>query len=187
MGGTVFLDIETRELVPENRDLSLMRISIAGVRKDGEAFIFTEEDIAGLFTILDDADLIVGHNLILFDYKVLNRYAGYNVAAKHKERTLDFFYAIMQMTDRRVSMNDLAQRNLGIAKLGEGKDAPVMYKEGRMDELRAYLEQDLLILERLYDHLLQHGRLKYGHIVYKEPVEREIELPIKARPKNPSP
>jgi hypothetical protein len=173
---TLFLDIETQALVPENRNLQGMRISIAGVRTGGVATIFPEDSIQALFPILDKADLIVGHNLLAFDYKILQHYAEFDVVARYRPKTFDFLHIIMRKTDRRVALNDLAQRNLAIAKLGAGKDAPLLFKEGKLDELQAYLAQDLLILEQLFEHVKIHGMLKYGHIIYKEPIEKELLL-----------
>ena len=177
----IFFDIETQELVPENRDLSQMRISIAGIRQENACIIFTEEGIHALFPLLDAAELIVGHNLLGFDYKILQRYADFDVCAKYKHKTFDFLHIIMHKTDRRVALNDLAQRNLGIAKNGHGKDAPALFHQGKIEELKAYLEQDLLILQRIYEHIKQHGKLKYGHLVYKEPVERELLITLSDR------
>lgn len=178
----IFFDLETQDLVPENRDLSTLRISVAGVRREnGETIIFTEEHIDELFLLLDDAGLIIGHNLLGFDYKILQRYATFNVSEQYKSKTMDFLHIIMRKTDRRIALNDLAQRNLGMEKSGQGKDAPALFKEGKMEELNAYLTQDLLLLQRIYEHIKLHGKLKYGHINYKEPVERELSISINDR------
>lgn len=174
----VILDIETTELIPDNRDLAVMRVSVAGIKTDGGSQFFWEEDLQGLFAVLDRADLIVGHNLLLFDYKVLQRYTSDDITAKYKTKTFDIFHTLLQQTDRRISLNDLAQRNLGMAKAGCGIDAPRLFKEGKLDELKEYLEQDLLITQRLFDHITKHGKLKYGHVVYRDAVEREIAVRI---------
>lgn len=176
----VILDLETQELIPKNKDLSHLRISVAGAKCDGQTYYFQEENLQELFSLLDAASLIVGHNLLLFDYKVLQQYALFDVVARYKSKTFDIFHILLTKTDRQISLNDLAARNLGIQKLGSGKDAPILFKEGKQEELQAYLEQDLVITYRLFEHIRQHGVLKYGHLTYKEPVEREITIVLSA-------
>jgi DEAD/DEAH box helicase domain-containing protein len=177
----VVVDIETQELVPDSRDCSSMHVSLAGVDQDGEVTILREHELGRLFGILDAAELIVGHNLLLFDYKVLSRYASFDVVARYKHKTFDMFNILLRKTDRRISLNDLAQRNLGISKAGLGSDAPELWQQGRIDELQEYLTQDLHVTRELVKHVLSEGSLKYGHIVYKEPVEREVKISITDR------
>jgi DEAD/DEAH box helicase domain-containing protein len=198
MGTIIILDIETQELVPEDRNLKELRISFAGIRiddgsrEDGTgqdsdaipgsgAILFSEAELPQLFKLLDDAELIVGHNLLRFDYKVLGNYAHEDLAQKYRHKTFDIQHCLLRKTDRLIPLNDLAQRNLGLAKNGKGADAPMLFKEGRHDELKAYLAQDLLVTHQLFDHIRRHGKVKYGLITYKEPVEREVFLSVDER------
>lgn len=174
----VVLDIETQQLAPVNRDLSSMRISIAGVRADGNAAFYREHELPSLFALLDAADVIVGFNLLGFDYPVLRNYASPEKMARWQAKTYDLMMAIEAATGRMVSLNDVATRTLGIAKSGSGGDAPALFAQGRMDELQEYLGQDLLITDRLVSHLLRTSRLRYGHITYRDPVEREVILEL---------
>jgi DEAD/DEAH box helicase domain-containing protein len=181
--GVVFFDLETQTLVPDDRRLETLRISVAGIMdEDGATTYFAEHETDALFARLDSATRIVGYNLILFDYKVLQRYASFDVAARYKEKTYDPFLLLMRKTDRRIALNDLAQRNLGIEKLGSGKDAPQLFQDGKHEELRAYLRQDLAIVRDLFAHIVEHRALRYGHIVYKEPIEKTIAISVEERP-----
>ena len=177
----VILDIETQQLIPEDRNLKSLRISIAGARHNGIDRMFDESQVKELFALLDNAELIVGHNLLNFDYRVLQNYADFDVKQRYKDKTLDFQHVIVKKTDRLVSLNDLAKRNLGQEKLGVGKDAPALFSDGKFDELKSYLAYDLRLTNDLFEHVRKHGKLKYGHIVYQEPEEREVLITISDR------
>lgn len=174
----LILDIETRELIPENGDLSSLRIALAGTLRDETPTFYTEENIEDLFSVLDDADMIVGHNLFGFDYKVLQRYATFSVVERYKKKTYDFLQLLMDITDRRVSLNDLAKRNLQEEKSGSGADAPKLFAEGKLSALKEYLLMDLLLTAKLFAYVSKNGRLRYGHKIYKEILEREVFLPL---------
>jgi hypothetical protein len=172
----VIIDIETQEPIPDNRGIEGMHVSIAGALVDGEMRFFDENELSGFFALLDKAGLIVGHNVIRFDYKVLQRYATFDVARRYRDRTFDIFHLILKKTDRRISLNDLAKRNLGLEKLGKGVDAPELFRAGRIDELKEYLAQDLRLTNDIFLHIKKHGQLKYGHVNYKEAVERTLPI-----------
>ena len=177
----VTIDLETQTLVPDSRDYATLRVSFVGIKDNGGVKIFGEQEIDEVFRILDNAPLICGYNLVLFDFKVLQNYASFNVTERYKHKTFDPFLVLMKKTDRRIGLNDLVMRNLGLQKTGSGADAPRLYQEGKFDDLKAYLANDVLITHALIEHIKEHKKLKYGHIVYKDPVEREIAITIDER------
>jgi DEAD/DEAH box helicase domain-containing protein len=156
-------------------------VSVAGAIAGDEIWYFDENELPSFFSLLDSAELIVGHNLFGFDYKVLQQYADFDVAARYKDKTFDILRILARKTDRNISLNDLALRNLGMEKSGKGIDAPELFKTGRIDELKAYLAQDLRLTQSMFAHITEHKTLKYGHINYKEPVERTVPIDIDER------
>lgn len=174
----VVLDIETRELIPENGDLTSLRIALAGLLVEGKIIFYTEETVTDLFVVLDSADIIVGHNLFGFDYRILQRYASFSVSERYAKKTCDLLKVIMDATDRRVSLNDLAMRNLNEEKSGNGADAPALFASGNIGALKSYLSTDLLLTGKLFSHILKTGKIRYGHKIYKEILEREIAFSL---------
>lgn len=177
----VILDIETTEPITDKNNISTLQISLAGIIVKGKTQFFTKENISELFTTLDSAELIVGHNLFAFDYLVLQKYTTINLIEKYQHKTFDTFRILEKKTDRRISLNDLAIKNLGISKNGKGIDAPQLFKEGKIEELKEYLTKDLQITEQLLLHIQKHKVLKYSHTVYKEPIERIVTISIEDR------
>lgn len=74
---TVFFDLETQYTFQElgmdkqNRDPTKLKLAVAGTLYNKEHMFFEEGQTQELFDILNQADLIVGHNLLRFDYLVL--------------------------------------------------------------------------------------------------------------------
>ncbi len=177
----IILDIETTEPISDRSNISQLKISVAGAIIDGKIQFYTPENIQELFKLLDSAELIVGHNILAFDYLVLQQYTSTPLISNYKHKTFDTFRILEKKTDRRISLNDLAIRNLGVTKLGKGVDAPQLYKEGRVEELKEYLAQDLRITEQIFNYIKNNRSLKYSHIIYKESVERSINISIEDR------
>ncbi len=177
----VIIDIETKEPIADKNNIKALQVSLAGAIIDGTIQFFIEENITEFFTLLDSAELIVGHNILAFDYIVLQQYTATDIIKKYTSKTFDTFRILEKKTDRRISLNDLAERNLGISKLGKGIDAPQLFKDGKIDELKEYLAQDLRITEQIFLHIKEHKYLTYSHTVYKEPIEKIVPISIKDR------
>ena len=54
-------------------------------------------------------------------------------------------------TGRRVGLNTLSLINLGRGKTGAGLEAPTLFREGRLEELKSYCLNDVLLTKDLYD------------------------------------
>ena len=74
-----------------------------------------------------------------------------------------------------VSLNDIAQRNFGMKKTEDSVKIPEMYREGKIDEVKHYLLNDLKMTEQFY-LLGKKGHIfKYDHKVYgKSYGEKEV-------------
>ena len=54
-------------------------------------------------------------------------------------------------TGNRISLDRLAEANLGVTKTHHGWEAIALYKEGKMDELKEYCLNDVRLTKGLYD------------------------------------
>ncbi len=61
--------------------------------------------------------------------------------------------------DGTFGIDGLAEGTLGRRKTGHGSKAPVLYREGRYDELFAYNLQDVRLTRALFEYVLKHGIL----------------------------
>lgn len=167
-------DLETQKSVDEvggwhNAKDMLMSVGCVYNIATGEEFNFAENDIKKLIIELLGADLVIGYNVINFDYKVLQAYTHLDLK---QVKTLDLCWEIKKNLGHRVSLNNLAKNTLGKCKLGTGLDALVWYKNNQIEQLTAYCMEDVKITYELYKYgcQMQHVFAEYDGKKFKIPV-----------------
>ncbi|MCG3257200.1 MAG: hypothetical protein KAU62_13980 [Candidatus Heimdallarchaeota archaeon] len=185
-----FLDLETQwifqDFIPNYDDMpwnqkeierekviTKLKVSVAGVifcnlsKKTETTKIYTEENINGLFNDLRAVELIVGHNLLRFDYRVLSYYAkDESLILDLEERTLDIMRRLEDSINQWTSLDDLGILNLGIAKTHKSIEIPKMWREGKHEEVIEHLKQDLMITKGIFEHVTKHKQIQYTEISY---------------------
>ncbi len=162
--GIGFFDLETQRLADEVggwQNKHLMRVSVAVLYEaHTDTFkIFREEDIGSFLKSLQTLDLVVGFNIAAFDYEVLRAYASYDL---RKLPTFDLLCEIHQVLGFRLSLNHLAENNLGTAKTSDGVQAVRWFRKGEWDPLIEYCKQDVILTRDLFYRALETGYLLYS-------------------------
>jgi DEAD/DEAH box helicase domain-containing protein len=157
----IFFDLETQRSAAEVggwHNAHLMRVALAVIYDtQTEQFeTFHENDVHRLIERLGEADLVVGFNIISFDYAVLRGYTDADLSALP---TFDMLAAIHQRLGYRLALGHLAEETLGASKGADGLQSLVWWKEGRVDEIEQYCRQDVKLLVDLLDHASEHGHL----------------------------
>ncbi|MBS7631804.1 hypothetical protein KEJ47_09625 [Candidatus Bathyarchaeota archaeon] len=178
-----FFDLETQYLLQElgmnhyNRDPTKLKLAVAGILRNGETSFFSENQLDELLKILNDADLIVGHNLLEFDYLVLEPYLGSSILESLRDKTFDIMLELKKLTGCYISLDDLCRRNLGLSKCCNTLEIPKMWRDGKREEVRDYLLNDLKMTEAIFTHGKNRGVFKYEHKEYGKSLgEREIKV-----------
>jgi DEAD/DEAH box helicase domain-containing protein len=73
----------------------------------------------------------------------------------------------------RVSLDNLAGATLGASKSADGLQAVRWYKQGRMQEILEYCQQDVEVTRQLYEY----GR-KHKHVNFKDRNYRTKMVPV---------
>jgi DEAD/DEAH box helicase domain-containing protein len=167
---TLVFDIETKNFFTDPgvgwNNYEALQISVVGVWSYDrqEYFCFAEDEFEPLMDLFRTAKTIVGFSINRYDVPVLNiafaRKGGgeeLNLFAKDRVDLLDDVEAVL---GRRVSLEILAQANLGMGKTGKGAHAITLYEEGKIDELKSYCLQDVRLTKDLYDLVRSQGFLK---------------------------
>ncbi len=181
---TIFFYLETQYLFKElgmmdfhNRDPTKLKVAVAGILIDKKVIIFHENQIRKLLEHLKNADLIVGHNLLQFDYLVLQPYIDVNITKLLKSKTFDIMLELERRTGCWTSLDDLGRRNLGMAKSVDTLKIPKMWRDGYHKEVKDYLTNDLQMTEAIFNHGKNVGKFKYDHKEYGESLgEREVKV-----------
>ncbi len=131
---------------------------------------YYETDVHRLLLDLVMADRVVGFNIDRFDLTVLSAYSEWDL---NRIRTLDLLGVIRKQLGFRVSLNHLAELNLGEAKAGDGLQSLQWWKEGRIDLIEQYCRKDVEMTGRLYEL----GR-QQGFLLYRDHSERTVRVPV---------
>ncbi len=180
----IFFDLETQFLFQElgmkdyqSRDPTKLKLAIAGILSNKRHELFQENQAQELLENLIKADLIVGHNLLRFDYLVLQPYTEENIVKILKPKTFDMMLELEKLTRCWVSLDDLGKRNLGIGKTIDTMKIPKMWRDGKHQEVKEYLLNDLRMTEGIFNHGKSVKKFKYEHKEYGESYgEREVRV-----------
>ena len=182
----LILDVETKKTFdqvggyfPEKLGISYVGVCVRnGYSGTGEMLGFFEDQLNDLWPLLEQAEIIVGFNIIGFDMETLRPYYSGNV---ERLPVLDLLERFKKSTGHRVSLDSIAQQTLGKGKIGHGLDAIKYYENKEFDKLAKYCLMDVEITREVWDFGLQHGKVKFTN-----KWNRVIEAPVDfsfARPK----
>jgi DEAD/DEAH box helicase domain-containing protein len=164
-GNIVYFDLETQRTANDvggwdkKRDMG-MSLAVTFSTATGEYAIYDEPRVDNLIEQLRRADLVVGFNILHFDYEVL---MGYTVLdLKDQLQTRDMMVDIEEKLGHRLKLESLAQGTLKIGKTGEGLDAIRWWREGKMMEIAEYCCFDVKVTRLLHEYGIEHGELFYN-------------------------
>ena len=173
-----FFDLETQKLFaevggryPEEIQTPKLGLAVAGLVIDNQPIRFYEENnVRDLIEELKKVDIIVGHNLIRFDYLVLKPYTKFNL---QELKTIDMMLILDAKIRRFISLDHLAELNLGMKKTIDSIKIPGMWRNGERDAVKAYLSNDVEMSKRLYFH----GKNKPIKLVHPES-KKTLEIKV---------
>lgn len=182
MANIIFFDLETQHLFQElgmtdyrSQDPTKLKLAVAGILSTKEYLFFEESQVQELFNTLNQADVIVGHNLLRFDYLVLQPYIKQNIIKTLQNKTFDTMRELENVTRCWTSLDDLCKRNFGTTKTVDTLKIPKMWRDGKHQEVKDYLLNDLKMIEAVFNHGKNVGKFKYEHRDYGKSLgEREV-------------
>jgi DEAD/DEAH box helicase domain-containing protein len=184
---TIYFDLETQRSAKDVggwHNAHLMRVALAVIYDSHtESFeTFDESEVHRLIERLREADLVVGFNVVSFDYAVMS---GNTDTDLRSLPTIDMLTAIHQRLGYRLALAHLAEETLGASKSGDGLQSLAWWKEGRVDKIESYCRQDVALLRDLLRHADENGylcfRTKGGDRVRLPAPWRITELAERAR------
>jgi hypothetical protein len=161
----VYFDLETQRTANDvggwdKKHQMGMSVGVTYSTADGTYEIFSESRAGDLVARLRKADLVVGYNILSFDYKVL---MGYTILdLPHYLPTLDLLQHVERATGHRLKLEELAQGTLGVGKIAEGLDAIRWWREGKVMEIAKYCCFDVKVTRLVHEHGARHGELFYS-------------------------
>jgi DEAD/DEAH box helicase domain-containing protein len=150
----------------------LMKISCAVLydSKQDRFIDFMENQISQFIERLQTYDLIVGFNIMRFDYQVLRGYSDFNFK---NLKNLDILQDVKKYLGFRLSLAHLATVTLGESKTADGLQALQWWQKGRILEIIKYCRQDVKITRDLYCY----GR-ENGHLIFEDKSNQKVRIPV---------
>jgi len=151
LGDTIVFDIETQNTFADvSNDLKKLKVSVVSIYSylTDTYQSFSEDELVKLWPILEKADLLIGYNSEYFDIPVLNNYyLGDLSQIPH----LDLLKRIKESLGRRIKLDDVAGATLDISKSADGLQAVRWWKEGEVEKIKKYCEQDVKVTKEVHD------------------------------------
>jgi DEAD/DEAH box helicase domain-containing protein len=161
----LYFDLETQKSAADvggwgNTHLMKLAVGVVWDSLEQKHFSYLENEADRLVAKLRMADLVVGFNVIGFDYPVLQPYArDFDL---QEITTFDMLVDVKRLLNHRLSLYHLAQNTLNAEKSADGLVSLQWYKEGKIDKIVEYCKQDVEITRDLF----LYGESN-GHVIYK--------------------
>lgn len=161
--GTVVFDLETQKEFADvgGRDKTnqlRMSVGVLFSPSTNEYGVYRETEVFNLVDRLFGAPLVVGFNVVDFDYKVLSAYVRRDFGAI---KTLDLMQKVQGALGHRVSLNSIAEATLGATKTAHGLQAIQWFREGNWNDLIEYCKADVRITWDVFLAAKRNGELWY--------------------------
>lgn len=159
----VYFDLETQKSADEVGGwdkISRMGMSVGVTYSTarGGYHIYGEAQVNDLITELQRADLVVGFNILRFDYEVLHGYTAFDLT---QVPTLDMLVDLANTLQHRLSLDSIATGTFGVEKTAEGLQAIQWFKEGKLYEIAEYCCYDVKLTKMVHEYGCQQRQLHY--------------------------
>ena len=165
MKNIVYFDLETQQSADEVGGwgkISAMKMSIGVTYSTarGDYLIYGERDVENLIRELQRADLVVGFNVLRFDYEVLHGYTSMDLT---QVPTLDMLVYLSEKLGHRLSLDSIATATFGLEKTAEGLQAIQWFKEGKLAEIAEYCCFDVKLTKLVHEYGATQRQLHYNN------------------------
>ncbi|HTL46513.1 MAG TPA: ribonuclease H-like domain-containing protein [Verrucomicrobiae bacterium] len=174
------LDLETQKSFKDvgRANLHKLKVSVVCIYDylTGSYVAYEEKETMALDKRLQESPLVIGFNVRRFDLPVLEPYLFRSI---EQLPVLDLLDVIEKERGHRASLDSIAGPTLKQHKSGHGAEALVMYKEGRMDELKRYCQDDVRLTKDVYEYGCREGKIlftsSWDYKTYEIPVNWKAE------------
>jgi RNase_H superfamily len=160
----VYFDLETKRTANDvggwdkKSDMG-MSLGVTYSTNLREYRIYPEKRVNDLIQQLLRADIVVGFNIVNFDYEVL---MGYTILdLPHQLRSLDLLVEIEKAAGNKLKLENIAQATLGLGKTADGVDAIKWWREKRLMDIAEYCCFDVKVTKLVHEHGVECQELFY--------------------------
>ncbi len=172
----VYFDLETQKSADEvggwnNINRMGMSVGVTYSTARGDYQIYGEKQVGDLLKELQRADLVVGFNILRFDYEVLHGYTPFDLT---QLPTLDMLVDLQNTLQHRLALDSIATATFGVEKTAEGLQAIEWFKQGKLLEIAEYCCYDVKITKLVHEYGVAQRQLHYNNRFGKK-----LTVPVK--------
>ena len=158
----VVFDLETQNTFSDagSRDVTGLDISVASAY-DSETDAYTtvaHDELEKRWPIIEHADALVGYNSNHFDIPLLNKYYPGDLGSI---KSIDLLEDIRLSLGRRLRLDSVAQATIGAKKSANGLQAIKWWREGNIDAIKKYCQQDVKVTKEVFEYALKNGKILF--------------------------
>lgn len=173
----IAFDVETKKSFEEvggRNHMEKLEISVAVTynSKTDEYTTYREHQLEDMVEELKTAEVVVGFNIIGFDYPVLQPYTQFDL---YQLPTMDMMLGLEHELGYRIGLDKVASATLGLGKSGHGLQAIDWYREGQWDLLIKYCRQDVKVTKDIFEFARDNGFLYIPAAGSRRKVEVRIQ------------
>ncbi len=158
----IVFDLETQNTFADvgSNDSVSLDISVACFY-DSETDQYTTvtvDELSTVWPLLEKADALVGYNSNHFDIPLLNKYYPGDLTTI---KSIDLLESIRASLGRRLRLDSVAEATIGAKKSADGLQAVRWWREGKIDEIKKYCQQDVKVTKKVFDYAMTNGHVKF--------------------------
>jgi len=157
----IVFDIETKNTFSEVMSTNPVDLDISIVslyeKKTDKYKSFTEEEFPKMWPILEGSDSLVGYNSEHFDIPLLNKYYHGDL---NNLKSIDLMAYIKNSFGKRPKLDNVAAGTLGRKKIANGLEAVEWWKQGKIEKIKKYCEEDVAITKDIFEYILKNQSVK---------------------------
>ncbi len=165
----IYFDLETKRTLDqvggrENVRKLGMAAAVTYNAAENAYHRYTEARVKALIEELKTGELVVGYNVLEFDYEVLRAYSDEPFDTLP---TLDLMQHLAERLGFRPTLESVATATLGVSKSANGLQAVRWYRQGQIDKVLDYCEKDVEITKRVHEYGKHHRIVFYWDRQYQ--------------------
>ena len=169
------MDLETQRLAADvggwgNSHLMMVSVGVVYDSRDDACHSYGDSQVASLIKALNQVDLVIGFNIIQFDYKVLSAYTPQKLS---QLPTLDLLQDIHRRLGFRLSLQALGEATLNAGKSANGLQAVEWWRNGELEKLTSYCVKDVELTRDLF----LFGQ-ENGYVLYIDKQGNKLRIPV---------
>ncbi len=171
----VYYDVETQKRADEvggweHADKMLISVAVTFSEDDGFR-VWYETTVPDMIDYMNAFDLVVSFNGDNFDSKVLSYYGDVSTLNR---KSFDVAQYLSSRLKHRIRLESVAMATLKVGKSADGLAALQWWKEGKIDKIIEYCQQDVQVLRDVVKFGQENGYIEYRDL-QEQPVQMKVD------------